>query len=89
MSSHKLSLQQSHDLEIIERVASCLSVLGTSFVFITFVYSPAFRKPINRLIFYASWGNTLCNVATLMAQSGIRAGRNSSLCQFQAFLIQL
>lgn len=34
-------------------------------------------------------GNTLCNIATLMTQSGIRAGKNSHLCQFQGFLIQM
>lgn len=34
-------------------------------------------------------GNTLCNIATLMSQSGIRAGKNSHLCQFQGFLIQM
>ena len=85
----QLSKQQIHDLEIIERVASCISIIGTSFVFTTFIYSPAFRKPINRLIFYASWGNMLCNIATLIAQTGIRAGRDSHLCQFQGFLIQM
>ncbi|KAL8649165.1 MAG: hypothetical protein Q9226_005688 [Calogaya cf. arnoldii] len=56
---------------------------------LTFTFSPAFRKPINRLIFFASWGNALCNVATLMSQSGIRAGPDSHLCQFQGFLIQI
>lgn len=85
----KLTEQQYHDLEVTERVTSCLSVVGTSIIFFTFLYSPAFRKPINRLVFYASWGNLLCNVATLVAQTGIRAGPNSHLCQFQAFLIQM
>lgn len=56
---------------------------------LTFVSSTRFRKPINRLIFYASWGNALCNIATLMSQTGIRAGRDSHLCQFQSFMIQM
>ena len=34
-------------------------------------------------------GNTLCNIATLMSQSGVRQGKNSHLCQFQGFLIQM
>lgn len=84
-----LTASQLKSLELTERIASAFSLVGTSFILFTFVYSPAFRKPINRIIFYASWGNTLCNVATLMSQSGIRAGPNSHLCQFQAFLIQL
>ena len=133
--SHTPSPEELHNLEITERVASCFSLLGTSFIFFTFLYSPAFRKPVNRLIFYASWGyvfspepspspshtkscktpfhswtrshtpslfqdrkhtepqvvgrNALCNVATLLSQSGVRAGRDSHLCQFQGFLIQM
>ncbi|KAL8895886.1 MAG: hypothetical protein Q9207_007967 [Kuettlingeria erythrocarpa] len=51
--------------------------------------SSDFRKPVNRLIFYASWGNMLGNAATLISQSGIKAGQRSALCQFQAFLIQM
>ncbi|CAF9909200.1 MAG: hypothetical protein ALECFALPRED_005408 [Alectoria fallacina] len=87
--SHTLTPTELHDLETTERVASCFSLIGTSFILFTFLYSPAFRTPVNRLIFYASWGNTLCNVGTLMSQSGIRAGRDSHLCQFQGFLIQM
>ncbi|KAK1141971.1 hypothetical protein N8T08_008294 [Aspergillus melleus] len=48
----------------------------------------SFRKPINRLVFYASWGNIMTNLATVVSQSGIHAGLNSPLCQLQAFLIQ-
>ncbi|KAL6715886.1 hypothetical protein ACLMJK_006847 [Lecanora helva] len=88
MSKH-VTATQLQELEIIERIFSCLSLLGTSFIFFTFLYSPHFRRPVNRLIFYASWGNTLCNVATLLSQSGVRAGRDSHLCQFQGFLIQM
>ena len=55
----------------------------------TFILSSKFRKPVNRLIFYASWGNLLGNIATLISQDGVRAGQNSALCQVQAFLIQM
>ena len=87
--AHSLTRNQLHDLETTERIASCFSLVGTTFIFVTFVYSPAFRKPVNRLIFYASWGNTLCNIATLMSQAPVRAGPDSHLCQFQGFLIQM
>ena len=80
---------ESRALEITERVASCFSLIGTIFIFVTFVSSPNFRRPINRLVFYASWGNTLCNIGTLMSESPIRAGGSSHLCQFQGFLIQM
>ncbi|KAG8527430.1 uncharacterized protein KY384_007582 [Bacidia gigantensis] len=80
---------QRNALETIERVASCFSLVGTVFIFFTFIYSHDFRRPVNRLIFYASWGNTLCNIGTLISESGIKAGQDSHLCQFQAFLIQM
>lgn len=76
-------------LETIERIASCFSLVGTLMIFVTFASSSDFRKPINRLIFYASWGNTLCSIASMISQSGIRAGQRSPLCQFQGFLIQM
>ncbi|MCJ1478435.1 hypothetical protein MMC13_007115 [Lambiella insularis] len=87
--SEKLSLSQNRTLEVTERVCSVLSLAGCSFIFATFLFSHRFRKPINRLVFYASWGNTLCNVGTLISLSGIRLRDSSVLCQLQGFLIQL
>ncbi|KAL8638271.1 MAG: hypothetical protein Q9228_004560 [Teloschistes exilis] len=84
-----LSAAELHTLERAERVASIFSLLGASFIILTFILSSDFRKPVNRLIFYASWGNALGNMATLISQSGVRAGQGSALCQFQAFLIQM
>ncbi|KAL8733672.1 MAG: hypothetical protein Q9181_003488 [Wetmoreana brouardii] len=83
------STSQLHTLERTERVASVFSLLGASFIILTFILSDNFRKPVNRLIFYASWGNLLGNCATLLSQTGVRAGPKSALCQFQAFLIQM
>ena len=85
----KMTPDQTHTLETIERVASCFSVAGTIFIFLTFMSSPEFRRPVNRLVFYASWGNTLCSIGTLISISGIRHGAESHLCQFQAFLIEM
>ena len=89
MSSHVPTAQELRALQTVERVASCFSLIGTTLIFITFASSTKFRKPMNRLIFYASWGNTLCNVATMISESGIKAGQASHLCQFQGFLIQM
>ncbi|KAH6705817.1 G-protein coupled receptor [Verticillium dahliae] len=58
-------------LSIIERVCSVLSHLGCLFIIITFFSSKAFHKPINRLVFYASFGNGITNIGTLMARSYI------------------
>src|SRR5277367_4650747 len=79
---------QIRAIEIAERVGSALSLLGAAFIIITFISHKSFHKPINRLVFYAAWGNIMSNVGTLLSTSGINLGVNSSLCQFQAFLIQ-
>ncbi|KAI0552542.1 G-protein coupled receptor [Xylaria curta] len=76
-----------HAISIIERVGSIFSLIGCLFIIITFVSSSAFRKPINRLMFYASFGNMLVNVGTLIARAYV-AKQDSVGCQLQAFLIQ-
>ncbi|KAK3940789.1 G-protein coupled receptor [Diplogelasinospora grovesii] len=73
---------------IIERVCSVFSLLGCVFVIATFCMSKAFHKPINRLVFYASFGNLMTNVATLMARAYVN-DIGSAGCQFQAFLVQM
>ena len=82
------SEHQIHVIEVAERVGSVLSLLGAAFIITTFLSHNAFHKPINRLVFFAAWGNIMSNVGTLMSTSGINLGVNSSLCQFQAFLIK-
>lgn len=83
-----LTAAQVQDVVVTERIASVLSLTASTFVFVTFLFSDKFRKPINRLVFYATFGNVLVNIATLISTDGIEAGESSSLCQFQAVLIQ-
>ncbi|OQU98190.1 hypothetical protein CLAIMM_04011 isoform 1 [Cladophialophora immunda] len=82
-----ITASQDHALVTTERVTSVFSVLGAAFIIATFLSDSKFRKPINRLVFYAAWGNLFANVATLIARSGIKLGLTSPLCQFQGFLI--
>ncbi|KAF2000274.1 hypothetical protein P154DRAFT_205233 [Amniculicola lignicola CBS 123094] len=86
----KLNAQQMMALQVSERTMSVLSILGSIFIISTFVKWKYFRKPINRLVFYASFGNLMSNVATLIStdalpQRGEHVGR---LCQFQGVTIQ-
>lgn len=83
-----LSEQQLYAISVTERVCSAISLMGTAIIVISFLGSSSFRKPINRLVFYASWGNMMTNVATLISQSGLSSGTDSFPCQLQAFLIQ-
>jgi hypothetical protein len=45
---------------------------------------------INRLVFYATWGNIMANIATLISTSGMpdNALELTPLCEFQGVLIQ-
>ncbi|KAI0117045.1 family A G protein-coupled receptor-like protein [Daldinia grandis] len=75
-------------ISVIERVGSVFSLLGCLFVIITFSFSKAFHKPINRLVFYASFGNMMTNVGTLMSRRYVME-IDTFGCQFQGFLIQM
>ncbi|KAI1391336.1 family A G protein-coupled receptor-like protein [Hypoxylon trugodes] len=77
-----------HAISVIERVGSVFSLLGCVFVIGTFTFSKAFHKPINRLVFYASFGNMMTNVGTLMSRNYLTQ-IDSFACQFQGFLIQM
>ena len=83
-----ITASETRAFEIAEKVTSILSVVGAAFIVTTFLLNSKFRKPINRLVFYAAWGNLFANVATLISRSGIKLGITTPLCQFQAFLIQ-
>ncbi|KAL4915598.1 Nnf1-domain-containing protein [Aspergillus aurantiobrunneus] len=83
-----LSAGQLFAISATERTCSTISLIATSIIIVSFLSLRSFRKPINRLVFYASFGNIMANVATLISQSGIGAGTDSNLCQIQAFLIQ-
>ena len=84
----------TRELEIFEttaRVGSVFSLLGAGFIIVTFCVSRAFHKPINRLAFFASFGNIMTNVATLISQDGIRAYHNdphAGICKMQSMFIQ-
>ncbi|TEY42309.1 hypothetical protein BOTCAL_0395g00020 [Botryotinia calthae] len=62
----------------IERTCSGISLLGCFFIIITFLTTTAFRKPINRLVFYASLGNVFTNFATLISRSALSHPDGSS-----------
>jgi hypothetical protein len=79
-------------IEVVERAASALSLLGFFIIASTYWLSPAFHnKLFNRLVYYASWGNMGSNIATLISVSGIKrqkSGEGKGLCKAQGFLIQ-
>jgi hypothetical protein len=84
-----LSLTQVNALSIVERAMSVVSILGCLFMITTFFKCEEIRrKPFNRLLVYASFGNLMSNAATLISTSGVEAGDHNALCKVQATLIQ-
>jgi hypothetical protein len=89
VSSHGLTMKQQEVIVTIQRTMSILSMSATSIIIICFLAMRELRlKPFNRLLFLASWGNILANVATVIGRSGINKGVSSPLCRTQATLIQ-
>ncbi|EEA21395.1 hypothetical protein EYB25_007339 [Talaromyces marneffei] len=84
-----LSDNQLAAITAAERATSILSVIGTTIVIGTFLSSHSFRKPINRVVFYAAWANILTNVGTLISRTAIvQKEKGEALCRFQGFIIQ-
>lgn len=75
-------------ISVIERVCSVLSLLGCLFVIVTFCCFKGFQKPVNRLVFYATFGNMMTNIGTLMSRAYVDSP-DSAGCQLQSFLIQM
>lgn len=84
-----LTAEQHRVLEIVERCASALSILGILVVIGTFCMSRYFRNPIDRLILINAIFNVLDVTATMISLKGPNAGNGSALCQFQGFLMQM
>ncbi|KAF1948336.1 hypothetical protein CC80DRAFT_24250 [Byssothecium circinans] len=77
-------------IQLSERIMSVLSIIGSIFIITTFWKWHYFRKPINRLVFYASFGNMTVNVATLIGTAAVPVfpAKFSPLCEFQGIIIQ-
>ncbi|UNI16419.1 hypothetical protein JDV02_002852 [Purpureocillium takamizusanense] len=73
-------------LNIILQVGSALSIAGCIFIIGTFCFCDAFHRPINRLVFYASFGNLMASVGFMMAGSYLDQPLSAG-CQTQAFLL--
>lgn len=84
-----LTESQLRALMLTERINSAISIAAIFFVCITYVFAPGFDKPINRLIYFASFGNLGSNVAAIISEYGPMAGSSAPICKFQAFLIQM
>jgi hypothetical protein len=85
----RFTMEEMDVVKVVELTVSPISFLGSLFVLISFLTCQSLnQKSVNRLIFYASIGNMISNVATFISVYGLKAGVTSGLCQTQGFLIQ-
>ncbi|KAL8678366.1 MAG: hypothetical protein Q9186_005260 [Xanthomendoza sp. 1 TL-2023] len=84
-----LTPEQHQMMALTERIISGISLIGIFFIILTYLFASSFSKPINRLVFYASWGNLGLSIVALISLNGPDMGENSALCQFQGFMAQL
>lgn len=90
-----LSYGQFRALDITERATAIASIVGNLFIIVTYLFSPSFDKPINRLIYFASWGNIGSSISCLVTELGPASLENrqkfdaSGICQVQGFLVQM
>lgn len=89
MALADFSDDQIHSFGIAGRVASALSILGSFTIIGAFACSRHFRSPIHRIIFYNAFYNLWDSVGTMISVDGPLAGDDSSLCQFQGFVLQM
>ncbi|KAL8727472.1 MAG: hypothetical protein Q9181_005703 [Wetmoreana brouardii] len=84
-----LTQAQTHALVATERVVASISLIAIVFILLTYSFHNSFNKPINRMIYLASFGNLGMAIACLISEDGVSAGARSALCQFQGFVIQM
>ncbi|KAH7002670.1 G-protein coupled receptor [Ilyonectria destructans] len=84
-----LTEHQMHILIAIERTGASLSLVGVTFIFITYWFFKELRTMPNLFIILASISNFGASVACLIGQDGILVGDDSALCQTQAFLLEI
>ncbi|KAJ5180878.1 hypothetical protein N7492_004088 [Penicillium capsulatum] len=84
-----LSHEQIASIGITGRVTSVLSILGSFTIIGAFASSRHFRSPIHRIIFFNAFYNLWDSVGTMISVDGPLAGDQSSLCQFQGFVLQM
>ena len=74
MAPEPFSPSQLTTFSITERVTSAFSLVGVVFIISTFLLGRGFDKPIDRLIFFASWSNLGTSIAFFISRDGVVAG---------------
>ncbi|KAL2889971.1 Cyclic AMP receptor-like protein A [Ceratocystis lukuohia] len=84
-----LSERQLETISSIERAGSALSMVGITLIVASYWAIKRLRTIPNLFILYASLANAGASVACVIGYDGLRSGVNSTLCQAQAFLLEM
>jgi hypothetical protein len=84
-----LTEQQLEVDQILLRVSSALSVVGSACIISSFMCIPSFRKDSNRLVFYMAFYDLIGAAATGIGAWGFAKGTSTPLCQFQATFLHI
>jgi len=73
----------------LERTGATLSLIGVLLVVTSYALCRKLRTVPNLFILFASISNVGASIACIVGYDGIKAGLDTSLCQAQAFLLEL
>lgn len=73
----------------LERVGASLSLFGIALILITYALFKRLRTIPNLFIVFASIANIGASIACVIGYDGILQGEESTLCQAQAFLLEM
>lgn len=84
-----LSPEQIGAIIAMERAGSALSIAGILTIVVSFWLFKRLRTVPNLFILYASLANAGASIACVIGYDGLKAGIETSLCQTQAFLLEM
>jgi hypothetical protein len=87
--SQALTHDQLHTLIVWERVGGSVSLVAVMCIFIAYALVKRVRNVQNTFIVFASVSNIGASIACIISMDGLDEGRNSGLCQAQAFMFEM
>lgn len=82
----------SHQVQVVialERTGASLSLIGIALVLVAYWLFKRLRTIPNLFIVFASIANIGASIACVIGYDGVLQGDESSLCQAQAFLLEM
>jgi hypothetical protein len=83
-----LTAEEVHVLVTIERTGGSLSMIAIAILISSYVFFKKLRNTPNLFLVLAAIANAGASVASVMGYDGLIQGKDSALCQAQAFIFQ-